>query len=222
MERLLLLSHAVSGGIVLLLGLISLLNRKGSSHHIIIGRIYVGTMWWICLSAFLIISFYRFSFFLLVIGVLTFYSSFVGLRVVKRKSSNSDLWYDWLVSIITLLFGLGLFLYGVRSFLTNGEITVFGSLSLLFGALTMLPAYIDLRNFTSKAADKKLWWLEQHIRALGGSYIAAITAFAVQNGSIFLPEDFYWLAWILPSLVFSPVLSILRRSYVKKISPKLR
>ncbi len=216
MEKLLLVSHATAGGIVLILGLINLINRKGSKNHVLLGKIYVGAMWWICLSAFSIILFYRFSFFLMVIGILTFYSSFVGVRVVRRKTSSSSTWYDWAVSIVTVLFGIGLVLYGINFMLTTKDVVPLGILSILFGTLTTLPAFRDLRNFTSRNPDNKLWWLQQHISAMGGSYIAAITAFAVQNSSIFLPNDYSWIAWVLPSLLFSPLLRMLRKRHIPK------
>ncbi|MFY0608483.1 MAG: hypothetical protein JXR10_17325 [Cyclobacteriaceae bacterium] len=214
MEKILLTSHAVSGGVVLVLGLINMLNRKGSKNHLLLGKIYVGTMWWICLSAFSIITFYRFSFFLLVVGILTFYSSFSGVRVVRRKSHKSKIWYDWVVNIITVLFGIGLILYGIHYMLSVERFAPLGILSVIFGGLTSTPAVRALRNFTSNKEFSKQWWLDQHISAMSGSYVAAITAFAVQNSSLFLPDNILWLSWILPAVVLSPVIRIMRKKYV--------
>ncbi|MFT6882150.1 MAG: putative membrane protein [Marinoscillum sp.] len=213
MERILLLSHAFSGGIVLLLGLISFLDKKGSKSHILIGKIYVGTTWWICLSALFIISFYRFSFFLLVIGVLTFYASFVGVRVVRRKKSSSEKWYDWLVSGLTSLFGIGLLVYGCYLIIATQSAHILGILSVIFGGFTARSGILDLRHYYSEDPDEKFWWLHQHISAMGGSYIAAITAFAVQNNRIFLPDGYGWLAWLMPAILFSPLLSLMKRRF---------
>jgi uncharacterized membrane protein len=208
MEQILIYSHIFCGGTVLLLGLFQMLNRKGAKNHIILGKVYVGAMWWICLSALGIITFYRFSAFLLVIAVLTFYSSFVGVRVLKRKALGTEKWYDWAVAIATAIFGVGLIDYGLTLFLnTNNQVLSF--LCILFGFFTSYSGIQDVRFFMKPKDKAKQWWLYQHIGAMGGSYIAAVTAFAVQNPNLFLPNSSYqWLLWILPGVVGGPIISM--------------
>ncbi|MEQ8626403.1 hypothetical protein [Ekhidna sp.] len=216
MEQLLIISHVFCGATVLLLGLIQMINRKGGSNHKIIGRIYVGAMWWICLSAWSIILFYRFSTFLMVIAVLTFYASFTGVRVLRRKEVGSEKWYDRVVALITGLFGIGLMVYGgYLAFYTNNQIL--GILCSVFGFFMSHSGFQDLRFFIRKSSVDKSWWLKQHIEAMGGSYIAAITAFAVQNPNIFLPGSSYqWLLWILPAAIGSPLISIMSKKWMGK------
>jgi uncharacterized membrane protein len=193
-----------------------MLNRKGSKNHILIGRVYVGAMWWICLSAWAILFFYRFSAFLMVIAVLTFHASFVGVRVLRRKKLGSEEWYDWAVSIITVLFGLGIMIYAVNLYF-NSPSTILAFLSGLFGFFTLLNGLQDIRFFIQKPAVEKNWWLRQHIGAMGGSYIAAITAFAVQNPNIFMPESSYqWLLWILPGVIGTPLISVAGKRWERK------
>ena len=207
MERFLIVSHVICGGTVLVLGLIQMFNRKGSKNHIILGKIYVGAMWWICLSAWSIIIFYRFSTFLMVIAALTFYASFTGVRVLKRKTIGSERWYDWMVAILTACFGIGLVGYAGFVYLNYPGNNIIVLLCVLFGAFTFMSAYQDLRFFVKKKAKTKLWWLRQHISAMGGSYIAAVTAFAVQNPDLFMPGSSYqWLLWILPSVIGNPII----------------
>lgn len=218
MERILILSHVAAGGLVLLLGLVNFINRKGGRFHKTSGKWYVGAMWWICLSALLVMVFYRFSFFLLVISVLTFYTSFAGIRVLRRKEFGRGQWYDWLVSALTALFGAGLILYGIRLGLIHGlePIVV---LSFFFGFVTLKTGYDDLRFFQSPQMPDKKWWLRQHISAMGGSYIAAVTAFAVQNSEFFIPiESLRWLTWVIPAAIGSPVVSIFVRKHKVKAS----
>lgn len=52
------------------------------------------------------------------------------------------------------------------------------------------------------ARVKPAGWLEWHLRGVGGSYIALVTALAVVNiqGS--------WLAWALPTLVGTPLIEV--------------
>lgn len=216
MEKLLIISHIICGGTVLLLGLFQMVNRKGGKSHRFIGKVYVGAMWWICASALLIISFYRFSAFLMVIAVLTFYASFTGVRVLRRKKAGTEKWYDWAVAIVTLLFGLGLIGYGVWVFLIQGH-TILAFLCAVFGIFTAKAGFQDIRFFSSSKIPEKDWWLQQHIGAMNGSYIAAVTAFAVQNPNFFIPESGpQWLLWILPAIIGSPISTFARKRWSKR------
>ncbi|WP_436514498.1 hypothetical protein [Ekhidna sp. To15] len=218
MEQFLIISHVICGGTVVLLGLIQMLNRKGGKNHVIIGKVYVAAMWWICLSALSIISFYRFSAFLMVIAVLTFHSSFVGVRVVKRKNPGSEEWYDWVVAVATSLFGIGLVGYGIYAYFAASQ-PILALLCVGFGILTLKNGTDDLRFFIKPNISEKNWWLYQHIGAMGGSYIAALTAFAVQNPNIFMPNSsMQWLLWIIPGVIGTPIITLATRSWRKKLS----
>lgn len=206
-EKFFIVSHIVCGASVLLVGLIQMMNRKGGKSHRILGRIYVGAMWWICISAWSIIIFYRFNMFLMVIAALTFYASFSGLRVLKRKTVGTEQWYDWVVAVLTALFGLGLVCFGGLSYYQQSASSVGVFLCLIFGFFTFWGAFQDLRFFVKKNPKTSLWWLRQHISAMGGSYIAAVTAFAVQNPGLFIQNpSYHWLLWILPSIIGNPIL----------------
>lgn len=145
MEKFLIYTHIFCGATVLLLGIVQMFNRKGGRYHILIGRVYVIAMYCICASALLIISFYRFSAFLMVIAVLTFYFSFVGVRVLKRKTIGSEKWVDWTVAVLTMLFGVGLVGYAIHLFLNYSNRAILGFLCTLFGLFTFLSAYKDIR-----------------------------------------------------------------------------
>lgn len=213
MDTFLTYSHILAGSIALLIGLILMTRPKGTRTHVIMGWIYSGSMFWICASALLIIAFYRFSFFLMVVGVLTFYSTFVGIRVTRRRSVDAQKWYDWLASIITCMFGLGLYGYAIHIFGQAGWHWV-GLLSVLFGTLTILNAGRDLRFFIQNQTNDPKWWMHQHINAMGSSYIAAVTAFAVQNGDAWMPDSsLNWLLWIAPGLLGGTIIGrVIRKS----------
>ena len=218
MERFLLLSHILCGGIVLLLGLIQMINRKGGKSHLILGKMYVASMWWICLSALSIISFYRFSAFLMVIAALTFHSSFVGVRVLRRKHVSSEKWYDWLVGIATCVFGIVLIIYGGHVLLNDPSQKVLAFLCALFGLFTAKNGADDILFFIRKKLNDRSQRLQNHISAMGGSYIAAVTAFAVQNPNLFMPENVpQWLLWILPGAVGSFIIGAARKKWKKKV-----
>lgn len=218
MKTLILSSHVIAGTLVLLLGFTIMILKKGTVAHKKSGLVYVYAMWWLCLSAFIHITFFRFSIFLMVIGILTFHASYSGYRIVKRKNTGKAKWYDWMVSAITLAFGLGLVGYGAYLYFLSANYMTLAILSVAFGALTFNGGFQDLREFANKNPEKsKNWWLRQHISAMGGSYIAAITAFAVQNGNYFLPEfDHNWLFWVLPGIIGAPIISLVSRKYKEK------
>ena len=213
MHQILTALHVIAGGFTLLVGLVIMLGKKGGKRHIQLGWSYVIAMWVICLSAFSIIAFYRFSFFLMVIGVLTFHFTFVGVRVMRRSKNGTEQWYDWLVSIMTALFGLGLIGYAVHIFLLVGGYHMVSLLSAIFGIGTLATAWKDLKVFIQKPALPKNWWIEKHISMMGGSYIAAVTALAVQNGTFLLPSPSYsWLLWVMPGVIGGRVISrVIRR-----------
>ncbi|MEM9329502.1 MAG: hypothetical protein AAGA85_27830, partial [Bacteroidota bacterium] len=165
----LLTAHVIFGAIVLLLGLWIMLRPKGDRRHVLIGWAYVISMWAICCSAFLLVTFHRFSFFLMVVGVLTFYFSFAGVRVIRRKKDGGEKWFDWAVSALTLAFGLGLIGYGIYvAFLVQG-FHVLTLLSSIFGIGMTRMGWKDLRFFLAPEGRERQWWLYQHISAMGGS-----------------------------------------------------
>lgn len=202
MEQALIISHIVGGTTALLVGLVLMLRPKGDQLHITMGWIYTVGMFTVCFSAFGIVAFYRFSFFLMVIGVLTFYNTYVGVRVVRRRKSQVVQWYDWVISSLTSAFGIGLIGYGLYLFQLNQGFHIAVLLSAIFGVFTFLNGFRDLRKFNAKKYGNSAWWLREHINNMGGSYIAAFTAFVVQNGDAFLPNSSYnWLLWVLPGVV---------------------
>lgn len=218
MHSLLIYLHIFAGVSALLVGLILMFRPKGTKTHIRLGWIYAIAMFTICLSALTLISFYRFSFFLMVIGVLTGYSTFVGIRVTRRKKAGTEKWYDWGAAIITCLFALGLFGYAIHVFNIAGWHWV-GFLSLVFGSLTFANGWRDLVFFYKKKVDHREWWLYNHINAMGGSYIAAVTAFVVQNGDAWMPgSSFQWLFWVLPGAIGGTIIGRVIKKY-KNASP---
>ena len=52
------------------------------------------------------------------------------------------------------------------------------------------------------ARAKPPGWLEWHVRGVGGSYIALVTALVVVN------VQGTWLAWVLPTLVGTPLIEL--------------
>ena len=73
----------------------------------------------------------------------------------------------------------------------------------VFGALGMVLAGVDLARFARPPADPRAWWFA-HMGGMLGSYIAAVSAFSVVNFT-FLPTTARWL-W--PTALGVPLISI--------------
>lgn len=65
-----------------------------------------------------------------------------------------------------------------------------------------LGSYVSAAAGRWAARARPAGWLEWHIRGMGGSYIALVTALAVVNAGG------AWIAWALPTLVGSPLIEL--------------
>ncbi len=215
MERALLLSHATAGGLTLLSGLLaSFVGKKGGKLHRFVGNVFFWSMTWIFISALLIVLFVRANFFLTIIAVFSFYMTFSGVRVLKIRKTMKPQIVDWAAAIITILFGLSLFVVGIRVFILNPSNLGFGILCLVFGFFTANTAWLNIKGFRKADNQEKMWWWFAHMNLMGGSFIASITAFLVQNGRLFtFFGESGWVLWLLPAAIGSPLIAYWARRY---------
>lgn len=215
MEKVLLISHATAGGLTLLSGLLaSFVGKKGGKLHRFVGNVFFWSMSWIFVSTLLIVAFVRFNFFLTFIAVFSFYMTFSGVRVLKIKKTMKPLKIDWIAAIITVLFGLTLLIFGIRVFIVNPSNSGFGILCLVFGFFTANTAWLNIKGFRRASNQEKMWWWFAHMNLMGGSFIASITAFLVQNGRLFtFIGDYGWVLWLLPGAIGAPLIAYWARRY---------
>lgn len=215
MEKALILSHVFAGGLTLLTGLLaSFVGKKGGKLHRIVGNTFFWSMTWIFISALLIVAFVRFNFFLTMIAVFSFYMTFSGVRVLKIKMTMKPLKIDWIAAIITLLCGLTFLFFGIRVFVINPSNAGFGILCLVFGFFTANTAWLNIQGFRKADQQDKMWWWFAHMNLMGGSFIASVTAFLVQNGSLFeMAGSYGWVLWLLPAAIGSPLMAYWARRY---------
>jgi hypothetical protein len=106
-----------------------------------------------------------------------------------------------LAGATSLLTGIGALAIGLSS-LVRRTPQLTDALSLLFGTLALLAVRTDIRTFRRGIAFPPRWWLIHHIQAMVGSFIAAVTAFLVQNGSRLTGmQEHQWVFWIAPTLL---------------------
>jgi uncharacterized membrane protein YoaT (DUF817 family) len=104
------------------------------------------------------------------------------------------------------------FIAGIIDILIPGA---FGFIAIGFGFFLASNAYKDMRSFRQPPADRNWWWY-YHIERMSGSYIAAVTAFAVQNLTRLLPVELMWLPWVIPTIVGVPLIARTIRAYRRK------
>jgi hypothetical protein len=88
---------------------------------------------------------------------------------------------------------------------------------LIFGFVTANTAWINIKGFRNADKQEKMWWWFAHMNLMGGSFIASITAFLVQNGRLFdFMGEMGWILWILPAAIGSPLIAYWANWYRKK------
>ncbi len=207
--KILLALHIAGGAVSLLLGLYVLLAKKGGKSHILIGKIYFTAMLVSALVA-LPLSYLHPNYFLFIIGVFTSYMLLTGRRAVNKKTVQDVHFADWLLSLLMLFFGLGFIGYGIYNLYYENS---FGTVMLVFGFISLFFVFQDYINFKGKSLIKNNW-LTTHIQRMTASYIASVTAFLVVNNTI-LPGI---LAWLLPTISFTPLIFIWTKKYKGKKS----
>lgn len=218
MEKALIISHVVAGATTLLSGLMAaFVGKKGGKLHKQVGSVFYWSMFWIFISAILLISFVRFSAFLMVIAVFSWYLTFSGVRVLKLKKTLKPLPIDWVAATITMAFGLFSIGLGVSYQFQSEWSSMLGYLCIFFGIFTVQVSRLNFNGFRNVHKAEKMWWWFAHMNSMCGALISSITAFAVQNGDMFgLPNEMMWLPWVLPVIAGMPLVSYWANKYRRK------
>ena len=231
LDRFLVLSHVAAGMIALFIAPLAMLTAKGGVWHRRWGKVWFWGMAWIAAST-LALMFFRFSLFLVVIAIFSFYNALTGYRALYRKNptrvGQKPNWIDWGAAVISIASGVGLVLYGIGGitgltrqlgYIASGSSTALFVLSIVFGIALVSHALPDVQSFTRAAEDKNWWWFYHMSRMLGG-YTATVTAFMVQNIGRHLPNEIAWITWVAPSVVMTPLISIWITYYQRKFAER--
>jgi uncharacterized membrane protein len=207
--------HIAGGAIGLLTGLVNVVRKKGDKKHRIAGRVFLYSM----LSAgssSLVLSLLHPNYFLFMVGVFTLYLVGTGYRYLYSKIHNTNEKpkpIDWFITFTmlvaaTLFIGIGI-LYLVKS-------SLFGLVFITFGLFGLLFVRHDFTNYRGNSKIEN-YWLTAHLQRMTGGFIAALTAFLVVNSNYFPEQIPGFVYWLLPTLVFTPlIISWSRKFEVKK------
>lgn len=203
--------HVIFGFGALIGGLFPMFSKKGSRLHSITGWVYFWSMFGVFVTTTIMFFLKQTNglLFLMLIGVLSFFMTFSGVRAVKlKKKGSTAALIDWLVAGFVLV--CGFFMLGLSAYhWINDNGTFFIVLFAVFGSLTIAQARENLLDFNSRRLGtiRPKHWMYYHATKMGGAYIATFTAFVVTNVH-FLPPLVVWITpGILGGIVLSRVVS---------------
>ena len=198
--------HALSGTAALVLGALAMATRKGGKAHIGTGNGYFWSMNSVAATA-LWLSAYKANWFLLVIGLFSFYGN-LGGKLILSKAPQAQAQRRWQrLSLLGLLIGSSMLGVSYYLYQSNSQSAI---ILLVFGVVQTLLALKDWRY--SQTFDPKQHIL-QHITKMGATYIATFTAFLVVNIQ-FLPP---LLVWLSPTVVGTLAIVIAKRKWQQKL-----
>jgi uncharacterized membrane protein len=209
--------HVAAGTSAFVLAPLALITAKGGKAHRRWGKIYFWAMAVVAVTA-MVMAIYRPILFLALVAIFSFYSAFVGYRVLGQKAAykgeKTATNLDWFAAGFTFLASALLaFLGAAKPVLVQNLVIP----AMVFGGIGMWIAGSTVWAFTHRPKEKMFWWYA-HLAGMLGSYIAAWTAFSVVTIGPLLHGA--WWIWVLPSAIGVPSIAMTRAYYHKKFTPK--
>ncbi len=205
--------HIAAGFGAFFIAPVVMIVKKGGKTHRQWGIYYLYAMTVVAVSAILL-TFYRPNLFLFFIAIFSYYFAFSGYRVLRRKRPDKGQKaerLDWSVALAALAVCAGMAVWGVSLIVSDNF--GFAAILLTFGVLGGVGIGSDVRKLARPSLEKNAWWFD-HMGGMVGSYIAAVTAFSVQNFT-FMPPI---LRWLWPTAIGAIGLTVWIRYYRAKFS----
>lgn len=201
------------------------MTKKGRKMHRRSGWAYVVAMSIVSISA-LYMGMYRlawdtsfnaddvpFSWFLIFIAILSGAAVWYGLRVLhfkKRKTAHKKV-IDLLMPILLLFSGIAISIYGWK--IDFPLLKFFPIVGIFLGGAQL--------QYWLSAPTRKSHWIVEHIIGMLSCCIATVTAFTVFGAPRLLQlESVSLLVWLIPMLVFVPLIIGFTSYYINKMDGK--
>jgi uncharacterized membrane protein len=207
--------HIIAGSLTLLSGFVAITSRKGHSIHRLSGKIF---FWSMTVTTVLGLNagVFRPNYEIFIpIAIISFYQAASGYRILFIKTlhkGQKPKLVDWVLTIGMLLTSLAFVALGVMNLSSD----IFYSIVLFsFSTIGLYCCGVDLYNYIKKPTNK-LYWLSIHIFRMSHGFIAALTAFLVNNSKLFpfLPQV---LLLIIPIALGQPIITWTIWNYNRKI-----
>lgn len=204
--------HIFAGTTGLIAGTFAMILPRTGQNHKAAGNIFLWAMGLVFISS-LYMSLYTSNWFLLCIGIFSFYLAASGKRATAFKSvaayKNGPSLPDHLIGTGGILGGAGMLVLAVL-LLTRSD--SFAIVPAVFGSISVWLATRGYLNFRKPPA-KKAQWVINHGTRMGGAYVAMITAFVVVNVEI----EQQWILWLLPTAIIIPLTSLQIKRFLKPV-----
>lgn len=209
--------HIAAGSGAFVLAPLALVTAKGGKAHRLWGKIYFWCMAVVASTA-LVMAIYRPILFLALVAIFSFYSAFIGYRVLGQKAAFKGQpvvkGLDWIAAIFCFAASASLALLGA---FRPALVSNLGIPAIVFGIIGMSISAGAMWDFTHPPKEKMFWWYA-HLQGMIGSYIAAWTAFCVVTIGPLLHGA--WWIWVLPSAIGVPAIIATTAYYKRKFTPK--
>lgn len=192
----LLVIHIAAGSAALAAVAAALLTVKGGPPHRRAGRVYAAAMGLVAMTA-LPLAVVASDALLSLVAVFSFYLVFAGWRFARNGSGVPQA-VDWAAAAVMGLTGLAMWGYGAALFVEGGGQWVTMA---LFGFIALALSAVDLRYHRTRPRSARQR-IARHLTNMLSGTIATVTAVVVVN----LDTDPVWLAWILPTVVITPLI----------------
>ncbi len=207
--------HIVAGSLTLLSGLIAITSKKGQSTHRLSGQVFFWSMTVTTLLG-LNAGIFRPNYQIFIpIAIISFYQAASGYRILFIKTLNQGQQpqlVDWALTIGMLLTSFAFIGLGIM----NLSADMFYAIVLFsFSTIGLYCCAVDLYNYLKKPTNK-FYWLFIHIFRMSHGFIAALTAFLVNNAKLFpfLPQV---LLLIIPIAIGQPIITLTIWQYRRKM-----
>ena len=196
------------------MAVVALVTAKGGRYHVLAGRVYATAMTVIFLTA-LPLAILGASVLLLLIAVFSFYLVFAGWRFASNRRGRPQL-VDW--SAIAIMGATGLAMWGYGIFLAGDGSEQWVTM-LIFGGIAVALSLVDARYYFRLAREQRpsnSRRIQRHLTNMLAGTIATVTAVLVVN----VDTNPAWLAWILPTVVITPLIVWWNARIVKQMQAR--
>lgn len=207
--------HILAGSLTLLSGFVAMISKKGQFGHRVSGKIF---FWSMTITTVLGLNagIFKPEYHIFIpIALISFYQVASGYRILFIKTLNKGQKpkiVDWALTIGMLITSGAFVVLAILNLSTD----IFYSIVLFsFSTIGIYCCGVDLYNYIKKPKNK-FYWLFIHIFRMSHGFIAALTAFLVNNSKLFpfLPQV---LLLIIPIAIGQPIISLTIWSYNKRM-----
>jgi len=221
LHQVIVIAHAIAGGVSLLSMWIPMFSRKGGRLHRRAGLVFAYSMAFVCITSF-VTSGMRLAaepaapdapLFLILVGLLAAASTLWGVRVLRQKKRTEKFRgvLEWSAALILIAAGVAGVLYGL-----SGTKVLF----LVFGVLSAGVGWGFVQVMRGVPKTKWFWWYE-HLGGMLVGCISALTAFLVVNWayapSVVRDAIPNIAVWVAPGVIGGAAITYLNKYYRRKL-----